>query len=379
MNRLITLFRKWRLRDYTPLIEVIIHKNYLLENLHAFESAYPRMEIAPVLKSNAYGHGLLEIAEILDRENCPFFCVDSYFEASLLRIKGIRSPILVIGYTEPANLKRLPLQNTAYTIISLDHLRKIEETLSSPAAFHLKLDTGMHRQGILPKEISETITLIKKSKNIKIDGVFSHFADADSKDPTFTEKQIERWNKLVRVIRSDLSGIRYAHLAATTGSYYSKKIDAGIIRLGLGLYGYDMSPERNINLKPVLEMRTKITSVREIEKGESVGYNLTFKAQKKMKIATIPLGYYEGMDRRLGNKGFVHIEGIPCKIRGRVSMNMTSIDVSGIPEETMKKPVVAISADPKAKNSVASMARLCKTNYHEILIHIPAHLRRVVV
>ncbi|MDP3725144.1 MAG: alanine racemase [Nanoarchaeota archaeon] len=379
MNRLITLFRKWRLRDYTPMIEVLVHKNRLLENLHAFQGAYPRMEIAPVLKSNAYGHGLLEIANILDQENCPFLCVDSYFEALTLRTKKIRSPILVIGYTEPANLKRPPLQNIAYAIVGMDHLREIEKNLSSPTSFHLKLDTGMHRQGILPKEVPEAIALIKKNPRIKIQGVFSHFADADTKNSAFTERQIETWNKLVRVIRSEISEVRYTHLAATTGSAFSKKIDANVIRLGLGLYGYDMYSERNISPKPVLEMRTKITSVREIEKGEFVGYNLTFKAPKKMKIATIPTGYYEGVDRRLGNKGFVSIEGRACKIIGRVSMNMASIDISNIPEEHLKKSVIVISAEPYAKNSVASMARLCKTSHHEILIHIPAHLRRVVV
>ncbi|MEK7479386.1 MAG: alanine racemase [Patescibacteria group bacterium] len=379
MRNLITLFRKWRLRDYTPLIEVFIHKNRLLENLHTFQTAYPGVEFAPVLKSNAYGHGLCEVAGILDTENCSFLCVDSYFEAQTCRGKGIRAPILVIGYTEPSNLKRAPLHNVSYAVISMDHLGDLERTLSFPTAFHIKLDTGMHRQGISPKEIPEALALLKKSKHIKIEGVFSHFADADTEGSAFTEWQIEVWNKSMRILRSELTGVRYAHLAATTGSFYSKKIDANVIRLGLGLYGYDTSPERNMGLKPILEMRTKITSTRPIQKGEAVGYNLTFKATKNMKIATIPTGYYEGLDRRLSNKGFVSIEERACKILGRVSMNMASIDISEIPDEDLAKPVVVIHSNPKAKNSVLSMARLANTNCHEILIHIPSHLRRIVV
>ncbi len=379
MKKLINLFRRWRRRDYAPLIEILIYKNRLLENLHTFQVAHPNMEFAPVLKSNAYGHGLREIAGILDTENCPFFCVDSYFEAMTLRNYGIRTPILVIGYTEPANLKYRSLQNVSYAIVGMDHLRGILQTPSSPVAFHLKLDTGMHRQGILPEEIPGAISLLKKNGNIKVTGVFSHFADADSKNSAFTERQIEVWNKSIRILRSEIPGIRYAHLAATAGSFHAKKIDANVIRLGLGLYGYDVSPERIMNLKPVLQMQTKITSTRLVQKGNAVGYGLTFKATKPVKIATIPAGYYEGLDRRLSNKGFVSIENKPCKIVGRVSMNMASIDITNIAAEGITKPVVMIHADPKAKNSAQSMARLAKTNCHEILVHVPAHLRRNVV
>ena len=379
MRKIINIFRKWRLRDYTPLIEILIYKNRLLENLHTFQSAHPRMEFAPVLKSNAYGHGLYEVASILEGEACPFLCVDSYFEAMTLRAKGIRAPLLVIGYIDPENIKRRPLKNTSYAIVGLEHLKEMRETIKTPLAFHLKIDTGMRRQGILPEEISEAVTIIKNTKNIKIDGIFSHFADADNSNTAFTEKQIEIWNKCIRGVRSEIGGIRYAHLAATAGSFYSKKIEANAIRLGLGLYGYDPHQKRNLNLKPVLEMRTKITSIRKIKKEEVVGYGLTFKARQNMTIATIPAGYYEGVDRRLSNKGFVTINNVPCKIIGRVSMNMTCIDVSNIPKESLKNSVTVISTEPKDKNSVEGVAHLCKTNRHEILVHIPAHLRRIIV
>ena len=143
MKKLINFFRKWRRGDYTPLIEVLIYKNRLLENLHTFQSAHPRMEFAPVLKSNAYGHGLYEVASILEGEACPFLCVDSYFEAMTLRAKGIRAPLLVIGYIDPENIKRRPLKNTSYAIVGLEHLKEMRETIKTPLAFHLKIDTGM--------------------------------------------------------------------------------------------------------------------------------------------------------------------------------------------------------------------------------------------
>ncbi|MDP2704607.1 MAG: alanine racemase [bacterium] len=379
MHRLIHLFRKWKLRNYTPLIKILIHKDNLLYNLRAFQKAFPNIQIAPVLKSNAYGHGLNEIAKILNNENIPFLCVDSYYEALALRVKGVKLPILTIGYTPIENLKRKPPKNISFSIISLEELKQIAKTTSSPRSFHLKFDTGMHRHGIAPEELPEALRYIRQNKNIKIEGVFSHFADADTPNSELTKIQIERWNRIAETIKKELPETKYFHLAATAGSAYSNEINTNTIRLGLGLYGMDRLQNRNLNLKPVLEMQTKISSIRKVAQGEPVGYSATFRAPHEMSIATIPVGYYEGIDRRLGNKGFVQIENTPCPIIGRVSMNITSIDVSSVPNAEIGTPVTAISKNPEDENSIQNMARLAETTPYVILVHLPAHLRREVV
>ncbi len=379
MHRLLNLFRKWKLRNYQPLITILIHGDDLLHNLHTFQKTYPNVNIAPVLKGNAYGHGLVEVAKILKNENVSFLCVDSYYEALTLRVKGVKLPILIIGYTPIENLKRKPPKNISFSVISLGELKQIAKTISSPRSFHLKFDTGMHRHGILPEELPESLKILRQNKNIRIEGVFSHFADADAPNSELTKTQIERWNNIAETIRKELPEIKYLHTAATAGSARASETNANTIRLGLGLYGMDRLQDRNLNLKPVLEMQTKISSIRKVTQGESIGYSATFRAPHKMKIATIPVGYYEGIDRRLSNKGFVQAGNALCPIIGRVSMNVSSIEISNIPNIETGAPVTVISKNPEDKNSIKNIALLAETTPYVVLIHIPAHLRRMVV
>src|SRR3990167_7019412 len=164
---------------YQPLIEVRIFKDALLHNLYTYQQKYPKLQFAPVLKSNAYGHGLVEVAEILDSQDLPFFMVDSFYEALALRRAGIKSKVLVLGYCREKQLLENPLDNVSFGIIDLEVLKKLSAKLKEPLNIHLKIDTGMHRQGILVEEVEEAMKLIKANKNIILEGVCSHFADAD--------------------------------------------------------------------------------------------------------------------------------------------------------------------------------------------------------
>jgi alanine racemase len=225
-----------KILHHEPLIAVEISRENLLHNLNEFKKIYPKLEFAPVLKSNAYGHGIVEMAKILDQENSPFFCVDSFFEARQLRHEGIKTKILIIGYVRPEEIRSSRLKNAAFTIVDLEQLKEIGNIPSCPRRggpmrhrtgvvgeekdtpigeinnhplpllekegslfrkkikIHLKIDTGMHRQGILLSEIEETIKIIKNSKNMILEGICSHLADADNSDEKFTLEQIENWN-----------------------------------------------------------------------------------------------------------------------------------------------------------------------------------------
>ncbi len=365
--------------DYEPLIEVRIFRDAILHNLHEYQKQYPKFKFAPVLKSNAYGHGLAVVGKILDREDMAFFTVDSFYEALTLRQHGVRSKILVLGYERIEHLVHPPLKDCAPAIADLRLLEEVIKKLQKPVAFHLKIDTGMHRQGVLLEDAERAITLIKSNANFVLEGLCSHFADADGTDKTFTAQQIVKWNNAVATFKENFSTIKFFHTSNTAGAHFSENIDANVGRLGLGLYGINSSPFAKLNLQPALEMASVISSVKEIPPGEKVGYGITFESVKSMRVATVPAGYNEGVDRRLSNKGFYKIGKTFCPLVGRVSMNISSVDVSEIPEAKIEDEVIIISAQPEDKNSVEAIAELCGCISYEVLVRIPQYLRRVVV
>jgi alanine racemase len=410
-RRILRIIHRQRF-PYTPLITVEISRERLLHNLNQFaamgggDNGNGIGSVAPVLKSNAYGHGLFEIAGILENENrqsgsrsggthIPFFVVDSYFEAIALRTHGIRTPLLVVGYTRPETIVASRLSKTAFTITSIETLKSVAQ-FDRPVSIHIKIDTGMHRQGLLPNEIDTAIDIVKDG-HMLLEGVCSHFSDADNTDPAFTEKQIDVWNMVVAKFKMvfPTNPIKYFHTSATDGHRHAAKIDANISRLGIGLYGLSDDPTfaQKMDLKPALEMKTIITGVKKIEAGETVGYGKTFVAPRDMTIATIPVGYFEGLNRKLSSgagNGSVHVgeNRLLCPIIGRISMNITIIDVSGMFEKRARAahsvahigmPVVAISNNADNPNSIATIAKKSGTITYEIAVHIPAHLKRVVL
>lgn len=366
------------MRRHEPLITVSISRENLLHNLRTYKEAYPNQAIAPVLKSNAYGHGLVVIAELLDKEDVAFFMVDSLYEAVTLRKAGIRSRIVVMGYVRPEAIVSSRLPNTDFAVVDIEQLRSIAKEAEAPVRLHLKLDTGMHRQGLLPEELDEAIELLKKNPRIVVAGVGTHLADADNSNTAFTDTQLALWDSLLKTAHAAFPTIEYLHAAATKGVQTSAAHSMNVLRIGMGLYGCNTASGDSLPLKPVLSMGTFITSIRTVPAGDSVGYNATFRVTRPSRIATVPAGYYEGIDRGLSNVGSLQVNGIDCPIAGRVSMNMTSIDVTGR-EVQRGDPVTVISRNSKDPNSVRSMARLAGTTPYVILAHIPAHLYRTVV
>jgi alanine racemase len=379
--------------DYKPLIEVRVFRDNLLHNLRQYQQKYPSLRFAPVIKSNAYGHGMVEVAKILEgatlspalpqrgrgADVVPFFMVDSFYEALVLRRAGIKTKILVLGYCREEQLLSARLKGVSFGIIDLQILKNLAAKLKTPLSIHLKIDTGMHRQGILVSEADEAIATIKKNKNIILEGICSHFADADGADSSFTDKQIETWNRIAGIFKTAIPSIKYFHTSATAGTHYADKISANISRLGIGLYGINPSLLDNIDLRPALEVVSLISSIKHIPAGEKVGYGLAFESSRPTIVATVPVGYNEGVDRRLSNRGFFKVRDAFCPIAGRVSMNISSMDVSEVTDIKIGEPVVVISSRRSDKNSVENLAKLCGCIPYEILVHIPQNLRRVII
>jgi len=360
------------------LITVHIDKAALLHNLREYRQAYPELEFAPVLKSNAYGHSLVSVARVLDSQKLAFLIVDSYYEARLLRDNNIKSPILIIGYVEPQIMLKSRLSKISFCITSLEQLRSLSHS-KNRLNLHLKIDTGMHRQGIMRSELDEAIKIIKQNPNLKLQGIASHLADADNSKSSSVKKQLKNWEQVQESLTQAFSNITYTHISATAGVLHTKSQSThNLARLGLGLYGISIIDNPKVNLRPALSMQTIISGVKSIKKGDSVGYNNTFTAPRDVLIATIPAGYAEGVDRRLSNIGQVEVNGILCPIVGRVSMNITTIDVSNVSQVKLGDSVTIISNDNSSPISVNSIAKICNTIPYEILVHIPAHLRRVL-
>jgi alanine racemase len=357
-------------------VEVRIFRDALVHNLKAFSEA-ERLPVAPVLKSNAYGHGLIETGTIVESERVPFACVNSLSEASLLRAAGVQTPLLVISYTSLERLQSNALPNITFGVISMNELRRVAAAGIS-ATVQLEIDTGMHRHGILPDEIEEAVQILKSNSSLVLQGVYSHLADADTKDSPLTRVQIDTWNAAVRTFRAAVPDLAYFHLSATTGVTYAGEIEANIARFGVGFYGFNVS-STTLFLKPALEMRTRIASIRTVRRGETVGYNGIYIAPSDRVVATVPVGYNEGIDRRLSGLGSMLVKGRVCPILGRVSMNITSLDVTDVEGVQLDDEVIAISANHEDPNSIENIAKFCDAIPYEVLVHIPSELPRVVV
>ena len=366
------------MRRHEPLITVSISKENLLHNLRTYREAYPEVRIAPVLKSNAYGHGLIVVAELLDRGDIAFFMVDSLYEAQVLRRAGIRTRVVVMGYVRPEAIAGSRLRDTEFAIVDIEQLRTLARCARAKTHLHLKLDTGMHRQGLLASELTEAVELIRSNHHLVVTGIATHLADADNSDTMFTESQLSVWDTGMALLSAAFPSIQYRHAIATKGAHWSATHGINVMRVGMGLYGYDMAPGEKVPLRPVLSMRSSIVSVREIPEGDAVGYNALYRAGRTSRIATVPAGYYEGIDRNLSNSGSLQVRGKACPIAGRVSMNMLSLDVTDLPEAARGDAVTLISANPDDPNSVRSMAALSGIPLYVLLAHIPAHLLRVV-
>lgn len=373
-------FRKIRriFFEYRPLVRVLIYRDNLLQNWQEVSSRVPKWEVWPVLKSNAYGHGLVEVAKIFDKK-VQYLVVDSYYEAVILRNEGVKSKILIVGYTHWDNVLNNKLKDVSFVITDIKWLEIVEKQLKKETLFHLKIDTGMNRQGVEINELDEVIEIARNNRNIVLEGVCSHLADADNREEDFTKMQIRNWNKVVEKFENSDLDIKYFHLSATEGVRYCRKINANAMRLGLGLYGFSENKELNRSLKPALGMRSIISTLRKVMTEEKVGYATTYKAGSERLIATVPVGYFEGVDRRLSNIGKFRVLNHDCEIVGRVSMNITSIDVTDSEIVKIGDEVEVIGVDKSRENTVDKFAKMCDCIPYEILVHIPSVLRREIV
>lgn len=366
---MLNLFKK----EYKTLNKIEISKDNLLSNYKYLSSLKKKIRIAPVIKSNAYGHGLLTVTKILDHAGAPFFCVDSLYEAYELLKADIKTPILIMGYTDPENfkVKKLPFSFALFDLETAKILNQYQKSCS----VHIFVDTGMHREGVSIDELPEFLTKIKVFTNIKIEGLMSHLASANDIKNPLNKTQINNFKKATEICKKQGIKPNWIHLQNSDGLELNLEgCNVNIARVGLALYGIAADPK----LKPALTLKTKIIQIKKINKEDKIGYNGTFTAKKPMTLGVLPIGYFDGVDRRLSNKGWVMVDNKPCKIIGKVSMNITSIDLSVISSPYIGQEVIVYSNNPKDKNSIENCAKICNTITYDLLVNLNSSIRRII-
>lgn len=374
------IIRKFLGRTYYPLNRVEINKKNLISNYLQLSKISNKIKIAPVLKSNAYGHGLLAIAKIVDEFAPPFICVDSLYEAYELYMAKIKSKILIMGYIDPENLKvkKLPFSYAVYDLKLLEVINKYQKG----AGVHIKVDTGMNRLGIKINDLEAFFTQLRNFPDITVEGIMSHFASAGNGQDEAVKLQLRNFNKALSLAKKFAINFKLSHIASSSSllnldSNSLEKV-SNLARVGLALYGIN-GENTKVKLKPVLSLKSRIVQIKDLVIGEKVGYNGTFKAIKPMKIGLLPLGYNDAIDRRLSNKGVVLVNGKQCKIVGMVSMNITGIDLTNVDSAKEDDEVTVISNNSKDANSISNLAKTANTIPYDILVRISSSIRREVI
>ena len=342
----------------------------------------PRVKILSVVKANAYGHGAVACARALEKAGSDGFGVATVEEAIELREAEIRAPILVLTAISPAQLNEFLKHDLTPAISDLKTLEALDKLMfgrrGPPLDFHLKVDTGMGRLGLIHSEIDGWLPEVVGLRGLRLVGLFSQFADADG-DEEFTLAQVENFQNVIERIADAGFPPPLLHLANSAGIIGVPEAHGTMVRPGIMLYGCYPASEmaREVELKPVLAWHTRILQVKELPSGASVGYGRTFKANRISRVAALPVGYADGYHRLLSNRGAVLVRGKRSPIAGRISMDLTMIDVTDIAEVAQGDDVVLIGRQGEEQISADEVAGWAETISYEVLTSISARVPRV--
>lgn len=329
----------------------------------------PETKIIAVIKSNAYGHGLVEIARTVWAAGADTLAVADVDEGIQLRIAKIRAPILVLGYTQPSEYQRVIEHGLQITLFNREDVTTLAKTASSshaPLRVHIKIDTGLHRLGVNPNDVADFARAIKQEPYLILEAIYSHFAD--SENTAYSREQVkELQSALFLLQQGGFEELPPVHMASSTSisKYPEAHFDA--VRPGAALYGIAGGLP---GLGPVLKWSTKIVQVKRVSEGSFVGYGLTHKTQRIASLAVLPVGYADGYPRSLSNKAEVLFNGKRVKVVGTIGMNMTVVDVTGL-NAKVGDQVVLIGQSLGDIIRVEDLAKWASTNPREIITRIP--------
>ena len=364
--------------------EIEINLDNIIYNIEQLKKNHDQnTKVMAVVKTDAYGHGACYIAKHIESlEYLYGFGVATVEEGIALRKEGIEKPILVLGATFDDEIEKsikYNLTNNIYNTYTAKLLSQKASEMKKEVNIHISVDTGMSRLGFNDCDESiDEIVEISKMNNLKIDGIFSHFAKADETDKSFTNTQIERFNNIINKLKEQGIDIPNKHISNSAGTINFDISGCNILRLGIAMYG--INPTENTqydNLKPVLSLRSRIIMLKNIKANTPISYGGTFISKEDMKIAVIPIGYGDGLPRTLSNKGYVIINDKKANIVGRVCMDLIMVDVSNIDGLNVGDEVIIIGASNNSNITVMEMSNLSNRFYYEILCLLNKRIPRI--
>jgi alanine racemase len=364
------------------MAEVTVDLDAIVRNARALAALVAPARLCPVVKANAYGHGLVPVARALE----PYaarLCVYELDEALTLREAGIAAPIHVLGPIRPNELEAAHAAEVQLTLWDRDsyarQVSSVARRRGRPFPIHGKIDTGVVRLGVPHRDAPATLVRYAETPEYELVGVFTHLAAAEELDSPFTHEQLARF----LTASAPLDGGVQRHVAATAAALLWPETRLDAVRCGIGLYGIWPSEEseallqaQGLALEPALAWRTRIVATHECDAEETVGYGRTWAARRPSRIATLPIGYAEGLPRIAGNAAHALVRGRRVPLVGRVCMNMAFLDVTDVPEASVGDVVTLIGRDGAEEIAAEELATACETIGYEIVARLPAQAPR---
>ncbi|MCX8161163.1 MAG: alanine racemase [Candidatus Saccharicenans sp.] len=376
-----------------PVQWVEINRQAFLHNVREFKNRLGETGLLAVVKANAYGHGLSEIARLATEAGIDWFGVHSLEEGLSLRQQGFTQNILILGYLPVSGAEeavRAELRSTVYNLETLKALAAAARKQKKPALVHLKIETGTNRQGIALNKLGGFLSLLKKNPEVILEGISSHFANIeDTTDDYYPRYQLQNFLQALRYLENRGVKVPLRHMSCSAAAILFPETYFNLVRVGIGLYGLWPSRETLIScrlrgqsplrLKPVLSWKARVAQVKTVPRGAYIGYGCTYRTTRPTRLAIIPVGYYDGYDRGLSNSAYVLVKGKRAQVRGRVCMDFIMVDITDIPGVKLEDTVTLIGAEGREKITADQLASLAGTISYEMVTRINPLIPRLIV
>jgi alanine racemase len=354
----------------------------IAHNVRQLAGRAPGAQLMAVVKANGYGHGADWVAEVAVEAGAAWIGVAILEEGLELRRAGITAPILIFGYVPPAQADMILLYDLRMTVFHLEQARAAAQwarALMRTMPVHVKVDTGMSRVGVPPAEAVPFIKSVLAIPGVELEGIYTHLAVADEPENRFTAAQLESFDEVLRRLEEEKLLPPLRHAANSAGILLHPAGHYNMVRAGIALYGLPPAPgiDWQADLRPALTWKTRISYLKEVEAGTGVSYGHTYRTGGRERLATLPVGYADGLSRNLSNKGEVLIGGTRCQFAGRVCMDQTVVRVpEGVPAEVGDEAVL-IGRQGTAEITATEVAGLLGTINYEVVCAISARVPRI--
>lgn len=368
--------------SHKPVTYIDVDLDAIAHNVRALkEHIGASVTLMAVVKANAYGHGAVEVAQTALRHGASRLAVARANEGVLLREAGIDAPILVLSYTPPDEIEAAVAHRLTLAVTETKAAERISaqaSALGRQVPVHVKVDTGMGRFGLLPEEVVPFMDRLMSWPGIAVEGLFSHFAAADSADKGYTWQQFRAFQDVLSALQTAGYAIPLRHIANSAATLDLPEMHLDAVRIGIALYGLRPSDEIEpaVTLKPALSLKSHVARVRTLPAGSSISYGRTYITPRKMPVALIPVGYGDGYHRLMSNRGAVLINGQRAPIAGRVCMDQFVVDISQVGPVDVNAEVVLIGRQGSEEITADEVARWAQTINYEVTTSLLPRVQR---